>query len=253
MAEKQKSLADYNEGDIYKGETITTLYAAKPDYLIFEGNDSGEVTVATDNPEIRKRCSEISQQISIVTEYLVTRRQKQKYIDQIGLAYTEAIEGNIEEAKKISNKLITRIELYKINLGRFYYLLSCLSIVIIALVFSYFLKRYRFIPEIIPQFFIMTYASIGGFLSVAKDIKKIQVDSAEFGWFQWFYGATRILISMLSGLIIYVLVKSELILPGLNAENNDYIVCMLAIVAGFSESMIPNLLKRIEEDKTIKK
>jgi len=96
----------------------------------------------------------------------------------------------------------------------------------------------------------MSYASIGGFLSIAKDIKKIHIDSCDFGWFQVFYGSTRILISMFSGLIIYVLIKSELILPSLNNEENIYIVCILAIAAGFSESMIPNLLKKIEDEKT---
>jgi len=52
---------------------------------------------------------------------------------------------------------------------------------------------------------------------------------------------------MFSGLIIYVLVKSEIVLPNLNHENNIYVVYILAIAAGFSESMIPNLLKKVEK------
>jgi len=165
-----KSLADYNEGDIYKNELITRLYSAKPDYLIFEGNKCGEVTVATENKELRRRCSEIGTRISVITEYLVTKNQKRKFVDQIGLAFSEAIEGNIEEAQKILDKLIERIELYKGNLGKFYYLISCLGVVLIAIILSYLLNKYKFIPEIIPHFIIMTYAAIGGFLSTAKDI-----------------------------------------------------------------------------------
>lgn len=242
-----KSLADYNEGDIYKNELITRLYSAKPDYLIFEGNKCGEVTVATENKELRRRCSEIGTRISVITEYLVTKNQKRKFVDQIGLAFSEAIEGNIEEAQKILDKLIERIELYKGNLGKFYYLISCLGVVLIAIILSYLLNKYKFIPEIIPHFIIMTYAAIGGFLSTAKDLRKIHIDSSDFGWFQVFYGSTRILISMFSGLIIYVLVKSEIVLPNLNHENNIYVVYILAIAAGFSESMIPNLLKKVEK------
>lgn len=252
MTETLKPLADYNEGDTYKGEVITSLYCAKPEYLIFEGDACGEVTVATENIELQNRCSEISPKISIITELLITKRDKRKFVDQIGLAYTEAIEGNLQIANKICDKLITRIELYKANIGRFYYLLSCLAIVLVALLFSYILKKYRLFPEIIPHFYIMTYASIGGFLSVAKDIKKIQIDSSDFGWFQVFYGATRILLSMFSGLIIYVLIKSEIILPSLNSQENIYVTVILAIVAGFSESMVPNLLERIEDEKTKK-
>lgn len=250
MNEQPKSLADFNEGDIYKGERITSLYAAKAEYLIFEGDHCGEVTIATENLELKRRCSEISPKISIITEYLISKREKKKFVDRIGLAYCEAIEGNIENANKICDKIIDRIELYKSNIGRFYYLITCLGMVVIALVISYLLKKYKFIPEIIPHFYIMTYASIGGFLSIAKDIKKIHIDSSDFGWFQAFYGATRILISMFSGLIIYVLVKSEQVLPNLNSQDNIYIVCILAIAAGFSETLIPNLLKRIEDERT---
>lgn len=252
MTDQPKSLAECNEGDNYKGEIITSLYAAKSEYLIFEGDNCGEVTIATENPELKRRCSEISLKISIITEYLITKREKRKFVDRIGLAYVETIEGNTENANKICDKIIDRIELYKSNIGRFYYLLTCLSIVIIALTISFLLKKYKFIPEIIPQFYIMTYAAIGGFLSIAKDIKKINIDSSDFGWFQIFYGATRILISMFSGLIIYVLVKSEQVLPSLNSYDNIYIVCILAIAAGFSETLIPNLLKRIEDEKTKK-
>ncbi len=250
MENSNKPLSDYNEGEIFRGEMITRLYAAKSDFLIFEGEKSGEVTVATDNVELRKRCSDISTKISVISEYLITKKEKKKFVDQIGLAYVEAIEGNLKEANNICDKLLDRIEIYKIGIGRFYYLLSCLSVVFIALIFSFFLKKYKFIPEIIPHFFIMAYASIGGFLSVAKDIKKIQIDSTDFGWFQVVYGAVRIIISMFSGLIVYVLIKSEIILPTLTINDNVFVICLFAIAAGFSESMIPNLLKKVEKEKT---
>lgn len=244
--EVKKRLSEYNEKETYMGEVITTLYGAKNDYLIFECDDSGEITVAFDDPVLRKRVSEISPKISVITEYLETKREKKKFVDQIGLAYVEAIENNIENAQKICNRIIDRIEIYKVNIGRFYYLVSCLSIVVLNLVISFFLKKYSFIPEIIPHFYIMTYASIGGFVSIAKDIKKIQIDASDFGLFQFFYGVIRILISMFSGLIIYVLIRSELILPELSKQENIFVICVLAVVAGFSETFLPNLLQKIE-------
>ena len=245
----EKLLSDYNEQDSYKGELITTLYAAKPEYLIFEGDKCGTVTVATDNTVLRKRCSAISTKISVISEYLVTRQEKRKFVDQIGLAYVESIEGNAGVANKICDKLIERIEQYKSNIGRFYYLLSCLCVVVIVIIFSYLLKRFQFIPEIIPHFFFMTYAAIGGFLSVSMDIKKVQIEASDFGYFQVIYGSIRILIAMLSGLIMFVLLKSELIFPRLDGSDDYYVICLLAIVAGFSESMIPNLLKKVEDNK----
>ena len=240
MSDKPKSLADYNEGDTYRGEQISKLYASHRDYLIYEANDSGEVTVATDSQKLRNRIAAISPRISLITEYLVSKKEKSKFVDHIGLAYAEAIEGNIEHAQSICDKLIGRIELYKCNIGRFYYLLSCFALVVIVLLVSFYLKRCKLLPEIFPYFQAMTFASIGGFLSVTRTLKSIQIDSSDFGWFQFFYGAIRIVISMLSGLVLYVLIRSELVLPQLNYQENIFIVYILSIIAGFSESCFYN-------------
>ena len=249
MDENSKSLSEFNEGQIFKGEKITTLYAAKQEYLIFESDNSGRITVFTKNSELRTLISDINPKISIITEYLTTKQEKKKFVNQIGLAYSEAIVGNIESANKICDKIIERIELYKCNIVRFYYLLSCLITVLLALIISFILKKYNPIPELLPHFYIMTYASIGGFLSIAKNIKKIQIDSSDFGIFQIIYGVSRILISMFSGLIIYLLIKSEMILPFINNVDNISIIYLFAVVAGFSENWIPDLLKKLETEK----
>jgi hypothetical protein len=249
MGEGNKSFKDYNEGDIFNGQVITNVYAAKSGYIIYEGDNSGDVTVHTNDPELLKRCSQIGTETSIITEYLKTKAEKKKYVDQIGLAYAEVIENNIDAAKAICNKIIERIESFKANMGRFYYLLSCLSFVIFNIIFSYLLKKTQFIPEIIPLFYIVTFASIGGFLSVARNIRSIQINSMDFGWFQFMYGTLRILISMFSGLIIFVLIKSEILSPQLSSHGNIYIAYFLAIVSGFSENFVPNLLAKVEKNK----
>jgi len=245
--------SELNEGDSHKNEKITKLFAAKDDmYIIYEGNNNGEVTIDTNDAVLRQRCSELSSRISVITEYLVSRSDKRKYVSQIGLAYAEAIEDKIDFAKSICDKLIVRIELYKSNIGRFYYLVTCLILVILCLLFSFILNRFKIIPEIVPHFYVMTFASIGGFLSISKNIKKLKIDSSDFGWFQIFYGFTRIIISMFSGLIIYALMKSELLLPKLNSNENFYIVCIMGVLAGFSESLIPNLFNSLESKAKIK-
>jgi len=58
---------------------------------------------------------------------------------------------------------------------------------------------------------------------------------------------------MFSGLIVFVLIKSELLMPQLNEQDNMYFIYILAIVAGFSETLIPNLINKIENDKIRRK
>ena len=249
MPDAAKALSDYKEGDVFRGDKITQLFSAQPTYLIYEGNDCGEVTVASSDSTIKARLSKLSPKMATVTELLVNDSLKKKYIDQIALAYREIAEGNDEKAFEVVDNIIDSVVTYKRNLrnGRFYYLLSCLAMLTLVIAFSYFLKHYDFLKEITPYFYYMTYAAIGGFLSVSRNIKKIEIDASEFGWRQTIYGAIRILIAMLSGLIIFVVIESDLILPQLDSTN-FYLVSLLAIVADFSESLIPNLLDRVEKE-----
>ncbi|UTW61947.1 hypothetical protein KFE98_18335 [bacterium SCSIO 12741] len=248
-----KSLSEYEEGDVFEGEDITRLYASRSTYLIFEGNKSGVVTVKVaeeSKKELRERTSPISPKIALITGYLTDRTEKRKYVDQIGLAYSEAIEGNTDGAIEICDRLIERIESYKSNTGRFYYLMSCLSITLIMMAFTSVLKLFDFSLSFEQYVHMTTYASIGGFLSVARGLRTIEINAHDFGWFQFFYGGLRMLISMFSGLIMYILIKSELILSNLQLDQNEYALYLIAIVAGFSESYVPNLLSKVEKNSS---
>lgn len=242
----------YNEGDTYEGEIINSIFSSTERYLIFEGNNSGTVTVATNDPDLRANCSKISSKISLITGYLVTKAEMRKFVDRIGLAYSEAIESNFEIANEICDTMIKDIILLKKNKGRFSYLATCLMFVIFFVILSYLQSKFSIEPLFDPYLTIMVFSAIGGFFSVALNINKIEIDIDDFSLFHFFNGGLRILISILAGVIIYVLIKSELIIPSLINEQNNHVFYLLAVLAGFSESYIPNLLKKIElNDKTI--
>lgn len=246
--DRQRKLSDYAEGDTFRGDLITNLYTSNDEFLIYEGNDSGKITLATNVEEIKRKCSAISAQIARISGHLLTVADRRLFVDQIALAYREIIMGNSAEALKICASILEDIKAYKSRreLGRIYYLSTCLVAVLTALLLAYLLKRYAVIPEILPHYYFMAYASVGGFLSVAKDINQIEVTSTEFGRYQMVYGGIRILIAMFSGLIVYVAIESKMVLPQLADADNFYIPCILAIAAGFSESLVPNLLKKVE-------
>jgi hypothetical protein len=247
---KKKSLAEYIEGDEFLGETITKLFSSKAEVLIYEANNCAEITIYTDDIPIRKLCSQISPKMAIINSFLKTKPQKERYIDQIGMAYAEVIEGNVKGAIGICDQVILRIEKNKKDLGKFKYLVSCLAVVFINVILCWIMDLEDLFTDFYDRYLIMTYASIGGFLSIAKNLNKIEVDSYDFGWFQVFYGALRIFLSMLSGLIMYILIKSELLFPKLlDGSETSEVFHILAILAGFSESLIPDLLKRIETNK----
>lgn len=53
---------------------------------------------------------------------------------------------------------------------------------------------------------------------------------------------------MISSLIVYSIIKSDLILGIFNEGKNDYIFFAFGALSGFSESFVPNILKKIEKE-----
>jgi hypothetical protein len=65
------------------------------------------------------------------------------------------------------------------------------------------------------------------------------------------YGFTRIFVSVLGGVFVFMVIKSGLVLNFVPASS-FYGVLVFCFAAGFSEKLVPDLLKKLEthnEDK----
>ena len=63
-----------------------------------------------------------------------------------------------------------------------------------------------------------------------------------------FLSASRILLSMISAIIALILIKSNLVLGLVDNVDGAYPYYCIAVLAGFSENYIPDLLKKINND-----
>ena len=99
-------------------------------------------------------------------------------------------------------------------------------------------------------FTIATFGSLGGFLSVSINVNKLDLDIDGGANIQILTGFSRIFISMISSLIIFVIIKSDLALGIINDVKNNNIFYALAVISGFSETFVPNIIKNIESEKT---
>ncbi len=97
-------------------------------------------------------------------------------------------------------------------------------------------------------FKIATCGSFGGFLSVSLNINKLNLDFDGSPAIQFFTGFSRIFISMISAIIMYYLIKSDIVLGLINYINNNNVFYALGIVSGFSETFVPNIIKSVEKD-----
>jgi hypothetical protein len=103
------------------------------------------------------------------------------------------------------------------------------------------------------------FGALGAFLSVITGIRSIDVDIDLKTWEHVFAGATRILIGVIGALIIGLALDSKFIDPTLgfatepaantadgSLERRLAFYLMFTFIGGFSESLVPNLLRRGE-------
>jgi hypothetical protein len=101
--------------------------------------------------------------------------------------------------------------------------------------------------------------ALGAFLSVITGIRSIDVDIDLKKWEHIFAGATRILIGVVGALVIGLALDSKFIDPTLGGadlpteavdgslDRRVALYLLFAFIGGFSESLVPNVLRRGEQ------
>ena len=170
-------------------------------------------------------------------------------------AISTAIRGDIEIAKSIFTKIKEQVaeEYQSILFGRMLYISGAfaflLLVSLVAIVF-YIFRDSGFVTHV-PYLKNIAYASAfagcGGLLSVCTNFQRIEFER-ELKLYAYFaYGAQRIIIAMLCGIFSYTLIVGGLIFSFVMKSEHSYIAIMsLCVASGFSETVIPNALKKLE-------
>ena len=238
----------YAEGDLFSGDVIGEIYSASKDYIIYRRKGDKCITYYYDDniPDFKANLTKMGHLITKVKACIGYENKDKRYLRMVAWFYKQCLLGNTEIANKICNKILSISCSFRKNTARLYYLVSCLAVVALLLIFSFVQDVYIQSNYLEPYLKLMFYGSLGGFVSVSMSIKKLDLDIDYFSWSHTVYGVFRIIISMASAIISYLLIKSGLILSNLET-GNIYIYYLFAVVAGFSESFIPNLLKKMDD------
>jgi hypothetical protein len=97
--------------------------------------------------------------------------------------------------------------------------------------------------------YVAAGGSVGGFFSISIGIKKIVKEKNVTKWLYYLYGAERVTISILAAGISYFAIQVDLIF-GLTKNLSNPIIGFIffSILAGFSETLVPNILTKIEKE-----
>ena len=167
---------------------------------------------------------------------------------------SHALSGKADEANKQFDELIVEInkEYGEQFNHRLRYLLTILCATILLIGYSicnYYNDLYLEKIEIKHLIYMATAGAIGCFISVSRRLRKTIFEKDVKSILYIIYGLERVFISVFSSVIVYFSIKSNLVF-GLANELDKPILAYIVfgIVAGFSETLVPNLLIKLERE-----
>ena len=236
-------------GDITDAGVITRIFSKNiGGFIIYEVNNSGRLTYDSVG-DIGKHLSSIEIELTDVNNLLSTSRERSRFIVAISGAVRECFLGKTDAAKKKLISIKNAIVDYKTTIGRIEYFFGTLGAAIIAITSLLIVSLFTLNDHLIILKIIFM-GVLGGVLSVAINLKSIAINTISGNReIHLILGATRIIISSISSIIVYVLIKGGFLL-GIIHQQGEYVFYALGAVSGFSEAFIPNLLKKVDNNKT---
>ena len=163
-----------------------------------------------------------------------------------------ALVGDHQRAVDILAFVETRLVARRRTQGQIQYLLACtgtlLAVLLFAMVFEFFFPSPA--PSWRDLVRVATCGAAGGFFSVAIGIRKLDIDPDTRLWVNTYYGLIRLTIAIVSAIVLYFLIKAKLVLEPVfrgPPAQEAYALYAFAVAAGFSETMIPNILRKTED------
>ena len=185
----------------------------------------------------------------------------------LALAFEDGDNPASEEPKQILTRVDARLRsLVKSHYRKRYVLANLAAFIAIEFVLICFAAALEVrqlnaghLPILHHYAIYAAFGALGAFLSVITGIRSIDLDINLKTWEYAFAGATRISIGMIGALVVALALNSKFIDPTFgsppqslqpgagNLQRHIAIYLLLTFVGGFSESLVPNLLRRAEQ------
>jgi len=247
------------------GNQIIKIFVKSDEFIIYEietNNLSESLRVIIDTETEKDENGLILNFNKVKAKFIEIKGLLYKVVDDYTLKsrlahiLSLAIKGDIEIANNQFDLLIKEInsEYQKQFMNKFYFTLTAFIFVLINISISialYFASHSSLITQksvLIDLIYVLTCGSIGGMFSLSLKLKKINLEKGIPGIIFYAYGIERIIIAMFASFIAYLAILTDFAFSFLkNLPNPIYGLMIIGIVAGFSESFVPNLLLKIEE------
>ncbi|GAB0150169.1 hypothetical protein McPS_29090 [Marichromatium sp. PS1] len=240
---------DYKQGckdndDVF----VKKIYAKMPDFVVYRTDSAIRIDIDDDSEkveEIKSNHVKIGVDLARIYSWLPESLSWSESINkQIARAIVSNILGSFDEAREMLKHAEDRIIKLKTIQGRLQYTLSAFSIVLVIFLISIL---YPFGESAIFSQ-VMLCGALGGVLSIAVGLSKLNIDIDANWQMNSLIGGSRILIAVTASLFSYFAIKSNIAFSFVNEIESNYGIFMVAMVAGFAEMLIPNIMNNLAKE-----
>jgi hypothetical protein len=264
------------------GCDITEIFWSTKKFAIYEAGDQIKYTLPNKYEvarALRHRAADLGGLRAAIedlrAEPSLARNEKTRAAREVAWALAQAFEDSSNPPSQIPKEVLSRVDarlrsLVKSHYRMRYALANMVAFAIIEIVLILFASGFELAGTsggnlaAVPRYATyMALGALGAFLSVLTGIRSVDLDLNLTKWEHVFSGATRIMIGVIGALVIGLALDSRLIDPTFGFHDTvsaaqrpavpgalDKHVAMyliFAFLAGFSESLVPNLLRKSEQ------
>jgi hypothetical protein len=237
--------------DSYGNKVIRVFHKALGKYIIYEVENL-DVMISGDSSGVAGKVR-LNQLLENISDYR-TRFPfiRKKYNPRQAVALRLALDGETAGCEQLLDSISESIPRYLMRISQLLYVSGSISLMVLALVvFGVSWTGHRLSPFGVEIYTAIVFAAMGGVMSVAIGLRKLELSLDDALWVTFFYGALRVLIAMIAGVIILFLIESKFALTFLkDPAASPYGFAIAAFLSGFSEMLVPNLMKKMEDQST---
>lgn len=231
------------------GNKVLRVFARDPvrRYVIWE-TEGGRVACDADdetlsrNPDITEWTIKVG---GLVSNQLAFREQ---YNGHLAHAYKLYFDGDPQAClltlKTTYREIVRRLE----RAAKLGFLLGALGTTAFGVAICIILYFSHFAGETLNRMITAAAVSaLGGFMSVASGLRKLKIDLEERTRVNALYGAVRVVVAMIAGVVAALLIRTGAVLSFLQQQDALSGFLVACFLSGFSERFVYRALRQIED------
>ncbi len=254
----------------HKGQNIERILSKDNEYIIYIAKGQLQIAGQTDKLDNNEDAQKMLAKIMGLAP--MTNYKRRNFFMELSGALELIISGNSVSGMEVLELLYKRQRENKLEIGKHFYLLggilttlvTCVAVSIFYFKFQipqdkaselawglvdtrplYFFNDQMFARASLHRtlWYALALGSLGGILSIATRMRSLNINPYSHSVFNLSTGAVRVVIAMIGACFAFLAIKAELI----NASSNTFFCFTLYFLAGFSETLIPNTLRKMEQ------